>query len=121
MRAADGLDAAVAADRRFHRELVALAASPRLSSAHEQLSADTHMLFRHHRGYPGADWVDEHRLLLEAVQRRDRHAPELVAEHVRRAALLIADELAGLPLGPARLGRRFRRRPHPQHAGDARR
>src|SRR5689334_15347179 len=42
----------IAADVQFHRELVALALSPRLDRAYETLSAETRMLLRHHPVYP---------------------------------------------------------------------
>ena len=38
----------IAADIRFHQELVHLAGSPRLTRAHETLAAETRMLLRHH-------------------------------------------------------------------------
>ena len=42
----------IAADIRFHQELVRLAGSPRLTRAHETLAAETRMLLRHHPTYP---------------------------------------------------------------------
>jgi DNA-binding GntR family transcriptional regulator len=87
------------ADIRFHQALVALAGSPRLSRAHETLAAETRMLLRHHPPYPWREYVDDHVLLLDALDRRDAETPDLVAEHLRRSARLIGDELtAGEPI-----------------------
>jgi DNA-binding GntR family transcriptional regulator len=56
--------------------------------------AETRMLLRHHPLYPAADYVADHAQLLEAIERRDPRAAELVAEHLRLSARLIGDELA---------------------------
>ena len=87
-------EALIGADVDFHRELVALAGSPRLSRAHETLAAETRMLLRHHPAYPAADYVGDHTRLLEALERRDPSTPALVAEHLRLSARLIGGELA---------------------------
>jgi DNA-binding GntR family transcriptional regulator len=96
--AADGHDrvteALISADVDFHRELVALARSPRLSRAHETLVAETRMLLRHHPAYPASDYVGDHARLLEALERADPRTPDLVADHLRLSARLIGDELA---------------------------
>ncbi len=84
----------IAADLEFHRELVRLAGSPRLSRAHDTLVAETRMLLRHHPPYPVGVYVSDHERLLTAIERLDPHAPDLVAEHLRLSARLIADELA---------------------------
>jgi DNA-binding GntR family transcriptional regulator len=84
----------IAADIRFHQELVRLAASPRLTRAHETLAAETRMLLRHHPTYPWSDYVSDHERLFEAIERRDPRAPEVVGEHLRLSARLIAEELA---------------------------
>lgn len=84
----------IAADVDFHRELVALARSPRLTRAHETLMAETRMLLRHHPVYPGSAYVDDHASLLDALERRDPRTPELVADHLRLSAQLIGDQLA---------------------------
>ena len=60
----------IAADVDFHRELVALAGSPRLTRAHETLIAETRMLLRHHPVYPASDYVGDHTRLLEACRAR---------------------------------------------------
>lgn len=87
-------DAVIAADIRFHEELVRLAASPRLSRAHDTLVAETLMLLSHHPPYPWTDYVADHERLLEALADADPRAPDLVSEHLRLSARLIADELS---------------------------
>jgi DNA-binding GntR family transcriptional regulator len=82
------------ADIRFHQELVRLAASPRLTRAHETLAAETRMLLRHHPDYPWSTYVTDHVRLLEALERRDPATPDLVAHHLRLSKDLIASELA---------------------------
>jgi DNA-binding GntR family transcriptional regulator len=84
----------MAADVRFHCELVALAQSPRLDRAYETLSAETRMLLRHHPVYPWRRYVADHEQLLDAVRDRDARLPELVAAHLRLSADLIGSELA---------------------------
>jgi DNA-binding GntR family transcriptional regulator len=83
----------IGADVEFHRELVALADSPRLIRAHETLVAETRMLLRHHPVYPASDYVGDHTRLLEAFERRDPQTPDLVAEHLRLSARLIGSEI----------------------------
>jgi DNA-binding GntR family transcriptional regulator len=85
------------ADIRFHQALVGLARSPRLSRAHETLAAETRMLLRFHPPYPWRDYVSDHVRLLDAFAARDQATPELVAEHLRLSARLIADELGSSP------------------------
>lgn len=86
-------DAVIAADIRFHQELVRIAGSPRLTRAEDTLVAETRMLLRHHPAYPWATYVSDHARILEALERRDPAAPEIVAEHLRLSARLIASEL----------------------------
>ena len=81
------------ADIRFHQTMVGLARSPRLSRAHETLAAETRMLLLHHPPYPWRDYVDDHVLLLDAIEQRAADTLDLVAEHLRRSARLIGDEL----------------------------
>jgi DNA-binding GntR family transcriptional regulator len=83
----------IGADIRFHQELVKLAGSPRLGRAHETLAAETRMLLRHHPAYPWSDYVSDHERIFDAIERRDRRAPDIVAEHLRLSAQLIGDEL----------------------------
>jgi DNA-binding GntR family transcriptional regulator len=87
-------EALISADVDFHRELVALAGSPRLTRAHETLVAETRMLLRHHPIYPASDYVGDHARLLQALERADPRTPDLVAEHLRLSARLIGDQLA---------------------------
>jgi DNA-binding GntR family transcriptional regulator len=84
----------IAADIRFHQELVRLAGSPRLTRAHETLAAETRMLLRHHPSYPWSDYVGDHERLFEAIEGRDPRAPDVVGEHLRLSARLIGEELA---------------------------
>jgi DNA-binding GntR family transcriptional regulator len=58
------------ADIHFHQAMVGLAGSPRLSRAHVTLAAETRMLLRHHPPYPWRDYVDDHVLLLDAIEQR---------------------------------------------------
>jgi DNA-binding GntR family transcriptional regulator len=87
-------DAVIAADIHFHEEIVRLARSPRLSRAHETLVAETRMLLSHHPTYPWKDYVADHVRLLDALAEGDPRAPDLVSEHLRLSARLIADELS---------------------------
>ena len=84
----------IAADIHFHQELVRLAGSPRLTRAHDTLAAETRMLLRHHPVYPAADYVGDHERLLDALERRDPETSELVVQHLRLSARLIADQIA---------------------------
>ena len=84
----------IAADIRFHQELVRLGGSPRLTRAHETLAAETRMLLRHHPIYPWMDYVGDHERLFDAFERRDPRAPDVVREHLRLSARLISEELA---------------------------
>jgi DNA-binding GntR family transcriptional regulator len=83
----------IGADIRFHQELVKLAGSPRLGRVHETLAAETRMLLRHHPAYPWSDYVSDHERIFDAIERRDRRAPDIVVEHLRLSAQLIGDEL----------------------------
>jgi DNA-binding GntR family transcriptional regulator len=87
-------DEAIAADIRFHQELVRLCDSPRLTRAHDTLAAETRLLLRHHPLYPATDYVSDHQRLLDALERRDPRTPDLIAQHLRLSARLIGDELA---------------------------
>ncbi len=87
-------DEAIAADIRFHQELVALCGSPRLTRAHKTLAAETQMLLRHHPAYPAADYVGDHERLLDALERRDPGTEELVVQHLRLSARLIGEQIA---------------------------
>ncbi|HET9102515.1 MAG TPA: GntR family transcriptional regulator [Solirubrobacteraceae bacterium] len=84
----------IAADLDFHRELVRLAGSTRLSRAHETLAAEAQMLLHHQPVYSPTDYATDHAILLEAISARDPEAPERVREHLRLSSRLIAGELA---------------------------
>jgi DNA-binding GntR family transcriptional regulator len=90
-------DELIEADIHFHEELVRLAGSPRLSRAHETLAAETRMLLRHHPAYPWSEYVSDHERLFDAIEQRDRRAPEYVIEHLRLSARLIGEELDRAP------------------------
>jgi DNA-binding GntR family transcriptional regulator len=83
----------IAADIRFHEELVRLVGSPRLKRVHETLVAETLMLLRHHPPYAWSDYVKDHERLFDAIEQRDPRAPEYVIEHLRLSARLIGEEL----------------------------
>ena len=87
----------IAADLRFHQELVRLVGSPRLDRAFETLAVETRMLLRRHPEYPWRTYVSDHEQLFVALQRHDPRLPELVAGHLRLSADLIGGELAADP------------------------
>jgi DNA-binding GntR family transcriptional regulator len=80
----------IAADLRFHHELVRLAGSERLTRAHETFAAETRMLLRRHPPYPWRTYAGDHQQLVDALRRRDPNTPELVAHHLRLSARLLA-------------------------------
>jgi DNA-binding GntR family transcriptional regulator len=82
----------IAADLRFHHELVRLAGSKRLSRAHETFAAETRMLLRLHPPYPWRTYAKDHQELVDALRRRDPRTPDLVAQHLRLSARLIAGD-----------------------------
>src|SRR5690349_14410176 len=81
----------IAADLRFHHELVRLAGSERLTRAHETFAAETRMLLRRHPPYPWRTYASDHQELVDALRRRDPQTPNLVAEHLRLSARLLSD------------------------------
>ncbi|HSS95126.1 MAG TPA: GntR family transcriptional regulator [Candidatus Dormibacteraeota bacterium] len=83
----------IAADLRFHHELVRMAGSDRLTRAHATFAAETRMLLRAHPPYPRRTYAGDHRKLVEALRRRDPRTPDLVAEHLRLTSRLIGGEL----------------------------
>jgi DNA-binding GntR family transcriptional regulator len=91
----------VSADLDFHREMVALAGSTRLSRAHQTLAAEAQMLMLHQPFYPLTDYAGDHGILFDAIAERDPDTPEKVRDHLRLSAQLIIAEL----------GRISRRRP----------
>ena len=85
----------IAADLRFHHELVRLAGSERLTRAHETFAAETRMLLRRHPPYPWRTYADDHQRLVDALRRRDPNTPNLVAEHLQLSARLLRGNSAG--------------------------
>jgi DNA-binding GntR family transcriptional regulator len=85
----------IAADLRFHQELVRLGRSPRLDRAYETLAAEARMLLRRHPEYPWEAYVRDHVELLDALLRRDPRTPELVADHLVLSAELLGGAMAG--------------------------
>lgn len=83
----------VTADLDFHREMVALADSPRLTRAHETLAAEAQMLMHHQPVYPLTDYAGDHRILFDAIVERDPEADDKIRQHLRLSARLIAGEL----------------------------
>lgn len=92
----------IAADLDFHREMVRLSGSSRLSRAHETLAAEAQMLMHHQPVYSPVDYAADHTVLFEAIERRDPTAPDSVRDHLRLSARLIAGEIARLSKGPNR-------------------
>ena len=84
----------IGADLDFHRALVGLAGSPRLSRAHEPLAAECQMLMNWHPVYPLTDYVTDHQILLDAVLAADPAAPELTRAHLDMTVELIVGEAA---------------------------
>ena len=87
-------EATIAADLRFHHELVRMAGSERLTRAHATFAAETRMLLRAHPPYPRRTYAGDHRELVDALRRRDPKTPDLVAEHLRLTSRLISGEVA---------------------------
>src|SRR5262249_54572774 len=83
----------IAADLNFHREMVRLSGSPRLVRAHETLAAEAQMLLQRQPVYSPIEYTADHTILFEAIARRDPAAPDLVKDHLRLSARLIAAEI----------------------------
>jgi DNA-binding GntR family transcriptional regulator len=99
----------IAADIDFHRAMVALAGSVRLSRAHEPLAAESQMLLNWHPAYRLSDYVADHQQLLDAFEAHDPAAPELVRTHLQLSAELIVGETTNRqaqPAGPVPTGAR---------------
>ncbi len=79
----------IAADIDFHRMLVALADSPRLSRAHEPLAAESQMLLNWHPVYLGSDYAQDHEQLLAALSGGGDAAVRAVRDHLRLTADLL--------------------------------
>lgn len=82
----------IAADIDFHRAMVRLAGSPRLSRAHEPLAAESQMLLNWHPVYSLSDYVADHQQLLEAIETRAPDAGDVVRVHLRLTIDLIVQE-----------------------------
>jgi DNA-binding GntR family transcriptional regulator len=85
--------ALIAADIDFHRALVALAQSPRLSRAHEPLAAESQMLLNWHPVYSRSEYVDDHQGLLDAFAASGDAAVVAVRDHLRLTEHLIVPEV----------------------------
>jgi DNA-binding GntR family transcriptional regulator len=83
----------IAADLRFHHELVRMAGSERLTRAHDTFAAETRMLLRAHPPYPRRTYAGDHKRLVNALRRRDPKTPDLVAEHLRLTSRLISGDV----------------------------
>lgn len=73
----------IAANLDFHRAMVALADSPRLSRAHEPLAAESQMQLAWRPPYPGPDYAADHQILLTAIKTRDPNIAQLVGDHLK--------------------------------------
>jgi DNA-binding GntR family transcriptional regulator len=82
----------IAADIDFHRVMVSLAGSPRLSRAHEPLAAESQMLLNWHPVYLVSDYVSDHQVLLGAISARTPGAAEVVRAHLDLTVDLIKQE-----------------------------
>jgi DNA-binding GntR family transcriptional regulator len=91
-------DETIAADLRFHHELVRLAGSPRLTRAHETFAAETRMLLRLHPPYPWRTYAADHQELVDALRRQDPGTAGLVADHLRLSARLIEEGVRTAPM-----------------------
>jgi DNA-binding GntR family transcriptional regulator len=82
----------IAADMDFHRAMVALAGSSRLSRAHEPLAAESQMLLNWHPAYRLSDYVADHHQLLDGIATRDPGVVDAVRTHLRLSSDLIVGE-----------------------------
>ncbi|MGH2913783.1 MAG: GntR family transcriptional regulator [Solirubrobacteraceae bacterium] len=82
----------IAADIDFHRAMVALAGSVRLSRAHEPLAAESQMLLHWHPVYSASDYVTDHQLVLDAIENCDHCAGDVVRAHLMLTVELITGE-----------------------------
>ena len=79
----------IAADIDFHRVMVGLANSARLTRAHEPLAAESQMLLNWHPVYSLSDYVADHQQLLDAIETRDPRAVQRVRAHLELSSELI--------------------------------
>jgi hypothetical protein len=73
--------------------MVRLSDSPRLIRAHETLAAEAQMLMEHQPVYSPIAYAADHTILFDAIAGGDLAAPELVCDHLRLSARLIAEEI----------------------------
>jgi DNA-binding GntR family transcriptional regulator len=97
----------IAADLRFHHELVRMAGSERLTRAHDTFAAETRVLLRAHPPYPRRTYAGDHKKLVDALRRRDPKTPDLVAEHLRLTSRLISGEVEPESVGASVSDRRL--------------
>lgn len=83
----------IAADIDFHRVMVGLAGSPRLSRAHEPLAAESQIVLNRHPVYSCSDYVADHQQLLDAIASGAPAAVQLVAAHLELSSELISGEM----------------------------
>jgi DNA-binding GntR family transcriptional regulator len=96
----------IAADIDFHRVMVGLAESPRLSRAHEPVAAESQMLLNWHPVYSLSDYVADHQELLDAIETRDPRTVERVRAHLQLSAELIVGVARRFMPGPTNDGKR---------------
>ncbi len=82
----------IAADLDFHRAMVALAGSPRLSRAHEPLAAESQILLSWHPIYPPSDYAGDHRVLLDGIKTRDPNVAAEARAHLDLTLSLILEQ-----------------------------
>jgi DNA-binding GntR family transcriptional regulator len=82
----------IEADIDFHRVMVSLAGSPRLSRAHEPLAAESQMLLNWHPVYSVSDYVADHQKLLEAIAAHNPGAGDVVRAHLELTVDLLTEE-----------------------------
>lgn len=82
----------IGADLDFHRALVSLAGSPRLSRAHEPIAAESQMLLNWHPVYSLTDYVTDHQIVLDAIVAHDPAAGDVVGAHLQLSVDLIVGE-----------------------------
>src|SRR5579864_7025926 len=90
----------IAADLRFHHELVRLAGSERLTRAHETFAAETRMLLRRHPPYPWRTYAEDHERLIDGIRKKDPATPAMVAEHLQLSVRLWKGEGSSTPNPP---------------------
>lgn len=85
MASSDSATEIIDADMDFHRALVELAGSPRMTELHQALIAETTVMARARRPFDAQDHHPIHRVLLEALRDGNDHAPKLLEAHLNDA------------------------------------